>query len=127
MTTGSPLRALFPALMLAGGLAAAAQAGEDTPTAEPKATSVKECVVDSGGFREDARGPAFVVALENQCERRLECKVSVYVTGAKGPAQGEATLILAPRSEGDASRKSYVLKVKTASGMAQSSHECSAI
>lgn len=121
MTIKSPLPALLPALLMAGGLAAA-QAGEDTPTTEPKAMSIKECVVDSGGFEDDGKTPTYVVALENKCEQRLKCKVSVYVTGAKGPAQGEATLILAPHS-----RKSYALKVKTASGMAQSSRECSAI
>jgi hypothetical protein len=94
------------------------------PKAEAGATAQGDCLTDNGGFKRQGNNAVYTVELENKCEQRLKCRVYVNVSSAKGSAQGQATLILAPHSRGAAARKSYVLKVKMLGGMAQSSREC---
>jgi hypothetical protein len=46
------------------------------------------------------------------------------VVGAKGPSQGETTLILGAKSSGAAANRTYAMPVKSAGGTAQISREC---
>ncbi len=109
------------ALLIAGAAYAAdGQSGQQPP----KEPDLKECVVDSGGFRMKGKQATYAMELENKCEKRLRCKVALYVTTAFGPAQGQGTLILAPHAAGAAAKKSYAIKVKAMGGMAQGSRSC---
>lgn len=108
-------------LLVSGAAFAADNEAGQQPPKEP---DLKECVVDSGGFRLSGKTPTYVMELENKCERRLPCKVAIYVTTAFGPAQGQGTLILAPHAAGEAARKSYAIKVKAMGGVAQGSRSC---
>ena len=117
------------ALMLFGlltGAALAQNASGQTPppVAEAGTTAQGDCLTDNGGFKRQGNNAVYTVELENKCEQRLKCRVYVNVSSAKGSAQGQATLILAPHSRGAAAMKSYALKVKMLGGMAQSSREC---
>jgi hypothetical protein len=94
---------------------------EQTPEEKPK------CVTNQSGFKQAGDKPTFEVALENSCDMRLKCTIDVFVLGAKGPAQGHTTLTLGAAANGQTTRKVYVLKVKSASGMANMSHECKKI
>ena len=111
---------------LGAGVALADDSGQKPPP-EAGDTSPKACITDSSDFRMDGKTPTFVTTLENKCEQRFRCRVNVYVTTAKGPTQGQATLILGPHAAGEASRKSYVLKVKMTSGSAEGARECKAM
>jgi hypothetical protein len=70
---------------------------------------------------------AFVIELQNACEVRLKCIVEADVVGSRGPAQGQGTIILAPKSQGGAAAKADALKVKSMGGMANISHSCKEI
>ena len=94
---------------------------EQTPDEKPK------CVTEQSGFKQAGDRPTFEVALENSCDMRLKCTIDVFVMGAKGPAQGHTTLTLGAAAKGQTTRKVYVLKVKSAGGMASMSHECKQI
>ena len=113
-------------LLTGAALAQNAPASGQTPppVAETGTTSQGDCLTDNGGFKRQGNSAVYTVELENKCEQRLKCRVYVNVSSAKGAAQGQATLILAPHSRGAAAKKSYVLKVKMLGGMAQSSREC---
>jgi hypothetical protein len=112
----------FTGAALAQNAPAAGQ--EPPPKADAGTTSQSSCISDSGGFKRDGKSAVYTVELENKCEDRLKCRIDVFVISAKGPAQGHATLTLAPKSRGAAAKKSYALKVKMLGGIAQSSREC---
>src|SRR5262245_14914207 len=95
-----------------------------TPAEAARAATEKDCVVDTSEFRQDGRNASFVIELQNNCEKRLKCQVSAFVTTAKGQNSGETILILAPKSEGAASRQAFRLPLRQASGMANASREC---
>jgi hypothetical protein len=132
------LAAVGGLLILSGGLFSPALAvkpqipdGQQAPTeqqAEPKPAEQPEkkpdCVTNQTGFRQNGDQPVYEVALENSCDMRLKCTIDLYVLGARGPAQGRGTLILGPAAKGQTTRKVYVLKVKSAAGMASMSHKC---
>jgi hypothetical protein len=99
----------------------AEQKPEERPAEKPA------CVANQTDFKQAGGKPTFEVALENSCNMRLKCKINVYVLGAKGPVQGHTTLTLGPATKGQSTRKVYVLKVKSAGGMANMSHECKKI
>ncbi len=124
MTIMSPWRQFGLAAALCCGLATAAAAQDPPKSAE---TAAKDCVSQDGDFRMHGKSPAYVVTLTNSCERRQRCRVNLYVTTAFGPAQGQATLILAPRAAGAAAKKTYALRVKALGGMAQGSRQCDPI
>jgi len=128
MSNRLPWRRLALAMLLGCALTSAA-AAEDVPkdAAKPVELTPNECVSEDSGFKMHGKSPAYVVELTNKCERRLRCKVNVYVTNAFGPTQGQATLVLAPHAAGDAARKTYALKVKALTGSAQGSRQCSPI
>ena len=113
-------------LMLCGFLTGAAAAqnasGQTPPKAEP--TAPNDCIAEQADFKLRGKQPIFEIALENKCERRLKCQVFVYITSAKGAAQGSGTLRLAPAAKGAAAKKLWSMPVKMAGGTAQSSREC---
>jgi hypothetical protein len=112
------------ALILGGCFAGAAFAQDVPPKADPGTTAQSQCLSDSGGFKTVDDHAAYTIELANSCEQRLQCQVYVYVISAKGPSQGHATLVLAPKSRGAAAKKSYALKVKMLGGITQSTREC---
>jgi hypothetical protein len=123
MRLHSTLRFATVSLLLLFGLAAAVSAQDrQAPAAQP--AEEKDCVVDTSSFRMDGRTPAYVIELTNTCEKRLKCEVSAFVQTAKGQNSGESILFLAPKSEGAASRQTYVIPLRQASGAAHGSHEC---
>lgn len=140
MTLMSVIRAVALAALIAAGFTAvsAADSAQDKPAearpAETKPADAKpaaepapnDCVTDTTGFQMHGKSPAYVTTLENKCERRLRCRLDLYVTTAKGPTQGHTTLVLGPHAAGEAAKKSYVLRVKMMSGTAQGARECSA-
>lgn len=137
MSVRSSLSATALALTLAGGLCSSAFAvkleipdGQQPPAeeqAEQKPEEKPKCVTNQSDFKQAGNKPVFEVALENSCDVRLKCTIDVFVLGAKGPAQGHTTLVLGPAAKGQTTRKVYVLKVKSAGGMANMSHECKKI
>lgn len=106
----------------------AEQQGEQKP-AEQKAEKKEEpkCVTNQTAFKQVGDKPVFEVVLENACDTRVKCTVNVYVLGAKGPSQGQSTMVLGPAAKGQTSRKVYTLKVKSSGGMANMSQECKKI
>jgi hypothetical protein len=141
----SAWKAVGLAWMLAGGVMAAtpAQATKILPvqqaqaeqnglanrqkaSEEAKPPKKPDCVSSDSGFK-DGKPPTFVIELRNVCEKRVRCTVDAYVVGARGPLQGRARLILPPGSKDQATRKAYVMKVKSAGGMANVSYSCKAI
>ena len=76
-----------------------------------------QCIEENDTFELRGKQPALVIALENKCETRMKCRVFAYVTSAKGVAQGQGTLRLAPKSQGAAAKKSYVMRVKMTGGV----------
>src|SRR5262249_34083756 len=120
--------AAVPAASLAGFAAAVSAQNNATPDGQtPQAAQTeeeKDCVVGTSGFKQDGRSALFVITLQNNCEKRLKCEVSAFITTAKGQNSGESILFLAPKSEGVAARQSYAIPVRQASGMANVSREC---
>jgi hypothetical protein len=111
------------------GLATAAQAQTvPVPGQEPKpeaGTNAKAaCIEENDGYKMHGKQPMFEIALENKCEQRMRCKVFVYITSAKGVSQGRGTLVLAPKSQGPAAKKSYIMRAKMHGGSSQSAREC---
>ncbi len=111
-------------------VAARAKDGAATETPPPKpvaaTTSIEDCVDENDGFDTRGRTYRFVFKLTNKCDKRLKCVIDAYVTGAKGPSSGHGTVILAPKSQGDAATKSFAMKVKLPGGTAQISRTCKA-
>ncbi len=97
--------------------------------AEQKVEKKEEpkCVTNQTAFKQAGNQPVFEVVLENSCDMRIRCTVNVYVLGAKGPSQGQTTLVLGPAAKGQTSRKVHAFKVKSAGGMANMSQECKTI
>jgi hypothetical protein len=128
-------RAVGAALILCGFLSTAAFAQnapgqeqdkgqEPPPVADPGTTGQSKCITENDDFKMNGKQSVFEIALENKCEQRLKCKVSVYITGSKGPIQGQGTIVLAPKSKGAAAKGSYVIKTKENGGSAQGSRQC---
>jgi hypothetical protein len=131
------LSAAALALILAGGFCSSVfavtpeipdgqrPATEQKP-AEPKKEEPK-CVANQTDFKQVGGKPVFEVALENSCDVRLKCTIDIYVLGAKGPVQGQTTLVLDPAAKGQTTRKVHAFKVKSAGGMANMSQQCKQI
>jgi hypothetical protein len=121
--------AVLPA-SLASAQSASDEAGQKPPVDQAAPAEQQEkpkCVASKTDWKQNGKAVAFVIELQNSCEVRLKCTVEAYVVGSRGPAQGQGTLILAPKSKGAASTRSYALKVKSAGGMANVSHSCKEI
>jgi len=132
--------ALTLALTLAIGAASAAfaqsesgqtpPAEQNEPAAQPSPQPVPEppqCIKDESGFRTIGARNVFMFELTNQCEQKLRCTARVYILNSFGPVQGQATLILEPKSKGPAAHKTHAITVKSAGGMANMSRECKVI
>lgn len=124
--------ALGLALAGNGSLAALAQDdGGQLPLLEQPAPAEQaekpQCVTSTAGFKVKDSQATFEVELVNSCDMRLKCTVDAFVIGAKGQSQGQGTLILASAPKGQTTAETYVLKVKSAGGMANVSHSCEAI
>jgi hypothetical protein len=109
--------------MLCATLARAASADGTAAVASDAAS----CVDENGDFETNGSAKSFVFTITNKCEKRLKCTVDAYVTTAKGPASGHGTLVIEPKSHGDAAKKSFTMKVKVAGGTAQVSRDCKII
>jgi hypothetical protein len=84
----------------------------------------KPCVSTNTVFTAKDGSNAFVVTLTNACEIRQRCNVSVYIVNSQGPQQGNATLTLAPLSQGAGAEQTYVMKTGQLGGMANVSRQC---
>jgi hypothetical protein len=115
----SKLKCLAGAAMLVATCAGGA-AAQDAP-APP---NPKECIADSGGFKVHDKKPAFVITLENKCERRIRCRVFANVTTARDAKRVQTTMTLAPKSQGAKAKRSYAVRIHEAGGMAQTSRQC---
>jgi hypothetical protein len=122
MISKSATVAIGFALMVTG--AAGTALAEDESGQQPEKP---QCVASNTGFKENGRTTTYEIELVNSCDMRLKCTVDAFVIGARGQAQGHGTLILAAASKGQTTRKTYVMKVKSAGGMANVSHRCKAI
>lgn len=91
------------------------------PEPAPQPATAKECISDRADFK-DVNGQAvFVVELKNACDKRIRCVVDAYVTTAKGPTSGHATLTIDGKA---GAAKSYSMKIGQSSGMANMSRVC---
>jgi hypothetical protein len=122
--------AAFVLLILLWSVFAVAAWAEDAaspkPAGDAAAASIADCIDENGDFASQGKTNSFVFTLANKCEKRLKCTIDAYIIGAKGPLSGHGTLILAPKSRGDAAKKAFTMKVKMAGGTAQVSRDCKA-
>src|SRR5262245_2129300 len=102
--------------------AAVPDPGQEPPSNQTAADPQK-CIKENSGFKQTGKAATFEIALANSCAQRFRCTISAYVTTAGGPTQGRSVLVLAPKSRSGAT-KTYVMKVKSAGGMANVSREC---
>jgi hypothetical protein len=122
------------ALLLCGCLAAAAQqtqtlsapatGQEPPPVADAGTTGQTKCISEEDHYVRLDRGVGFRIELTNLCEQRMKCRVFAYITSAKGAAQGQGTIVLAPKSRGAAAKGTYTMKAKMNGGNSQSTREC---
>jgi len=120
------VRSIAAAALAAGVLSFTGAAfGEDAPAA-PDADQAKKpaCITDTSGFKMQGKTPVYEMTLQNACAERVKCRVYLNVETARGSSRGEATLVLEGRKQGEPPTKSYALKVKMLSGMAQGAREC---
>jgi hypothetical protein len=108
--------------------------GQKPPVAEEEPAKTDEaagekpkCVTSNTAWREKGKSIMFEIELLNTCDMRLRCTVDAFVMGARGPAQGHGTVVLAAAPKGQTTRNVYAMKVKSAGGMANISHTCKAI
>jgi hypothetical protein len=112
------------ALMLSAGAASAQIAA---PKPDAGTTVQAACIDENDAFKMNGKTPMFEIALANKCERRMACKVFVYITSAKGVVQGHGRLVLAKASAGAKAKQTYTLRTKMAGGNSQSTRECRAL
>jgi hypothetical protein len=101
------------------------QAPADRPPEQPG--KKPDCVTSNTGFKEKGKAATFEIELQNTCDMRLKCTIDALVIGSRGQAQGHGTLILAAAPNGQTTRKTYVMAVRSLGGMANVSHSCKAI
>ena len=125
-------RCVLAAALVASAAPAVAQndAGQTPPKAEPppvadKGTTAQyNCLDESEKHVASGRQLFYRITLTNKCEQRLKCAVFAYQVGSKGPSQGHGTLVLAPKSKGEAATQVYELRIKSMGGMGAWSREC---
>jgi hypothetical protein len=98
--------------------------GQEPPQADPGTTIQANCLAENDTFTMRGKQPIFVIEMTNKCEQRMSCKVFVYITSAKGPAQGHGTIVMAQKSKGAAATGTFTMKAKTNGGSSQSTREC---
>jgi hypothetical protein len=99
--------------------------GQESPAKAEEAKPA--CITDTSGFKMQGKTPVYEITLQNTCAQRIKCRVYLNVETARGSNRGEATLVLEGRKQGDPPAKSYALKVKMLSGVAQAARECKAM
>ena len=104
----------------------AAPAEQQAP-ADQAAPEKPKCVTSNTAWKENGKAATFEIELQNACDVRLKCTVDAFVIGSRGQARGHGTVILAPAPKGQTTHKAYVMKVKSAGGMANVSHSCKSI
>jgi hypothetical protein len=97
---------------------------EPPPMPDRGTTAQGNCIDEDSEYIIRGKSLFSVMKLTNKCEARMKCAVFVYKINARGPAQGRATLILGPKSDGAAATRYYALKVKGAGGFSTSAREC---
>ena len=100
---------------------------EPPAQAEPQPAEQPKCVTSKTEWKQNGKAMTFEIELHNVCELRLKCTIEAFVMGSRGTAQGQGTVLLAPKSKGGAATKPYALNVKSLGGMANVSHSCKAI
>jgi hypothetical protein len=131
--SNSPLRLLVLTFALVAGFAAAGQA-EDAqankqqaappPVPDRGTTSQTNCIDQNNEYTKVGTRFFYVQTFENKCEARIKCAVFTNVVQAKGSTLGHSTVILGPKSQGPAAKKSYSLRIKGLGGMSSSEREC---
>ena len=120
------------ALLLCGNFSTAAlaqnapAAGQE-PVADAGTTIQLNCIAENDGFKMNGKQATFVIELENKCEQRMKCRVFAYINSAKGPSQGQGTIVLAAKSRGAAAKGTFTMKTRMVDGNSQSTRECRAI
>ncbi len=109
------------AMLVAVCAAGAAAQNAPVPPPPPKPN---QCIADDGGFKMHGKQPAFVITLENKCEKRVRCRVFANITTARDSKRVQTTMTLAPKSKGAKAKQSYVVRVKVKGGMVQMSRDC---
>jgi hypothetical protein len=98
--------------------------GTPPPAAPSRSVDLQACLQETGDYVVHGRTVDYVIGITNTCERRLRCEVFANVTGVRGTTLGHTVMILGPASSGAGAKKSYVMRVKAAGGIAQVSREC---
>jgi hypothetical protein len=122
-----PTARFVAAAALAAGalsLAGAAFADQTPPKADAGEAPRAACISETSDFKMHGKTPVYEITLQNTCAERIKCRVYLNVATARGSTRGEATLVLDGRKQGAPPTKSYALKVKMLSGMAQGAREC---
>ena len=117
----------FASAALAQNAPAEGQTMEPPPVPDKGTTSQSNCIDQRTDYKKTGNSLFYIQTLANKCEARLRCTVFVYQLNARGPSQGSGTLILGAKSEGEAAKKSYSLKIKGAGGFSTSERECRVI
>lgn len=99
----------------------------DPPAAEQAPPEKPKCVTSNTAWKEDGKSPAFEIELVNSCDMKLRCTIDAFVIGSRGQTQGHGTVVLAAAPKGQTTRAAYLMKVKSAGGMANISHSCKSI
>lgn len=89
-----------------------------------RGNDISACIAQDSDFHTQGKVNTYAFTMQNKCEKPLKCTTDAYVTGAKGSDSGHGTLVIAPKSQGAAAKKSFVIKVKEPGGTAQISHDC---
>ena len=105
---------------------AGAAFAEQTP-AKAEEAAKPACITDISGFKMQGKTPVYEMTLQNACAQRIRCRVYLNVATARGSSRGEATLLLDGGHQGAPATKSYALKVKMLTGIAQGARECKAL
>jgi hypothetical protein len=113
-------------LSATSAFAQTAPAPEVPPVADKGTTSQLNCIADNNRDVGKGNNSIYRIEMSNKCEQRLKCAVFAYAITAKGPSQGRATLVLAPKSQG-AAPQFYDFKIKGTGGMTTTSRECRVI
>jgi hypothetical protein len=88
------------------------------------ASDLQSCLQETGDYVTHGKAVTYVIGIANTCNKRLRCEIFANVTGVRGTALGHTVMILGPAKNGNAAKKTYIMRVKAAGGIAQVSREC---
>jgi hypothetical protein len=98
--------------------------GAQQPPPAAPASDLQSCLQETGDYVTHGKAVTYVIGIANTCEKRMRCEIFANVTGVRGTALGHTVMILGPAKNGNAAKKTYVMPVKSAGGIAQVSREC---